>query len=114
MNRVTDENAPVKLLLPQHALLTAPNRLSARDFAGWIQERGAYFLDTRDVRYKELLSSADPFPLNPGEKRGMLVEAQVGKGTWTYVGLGLFRQVAAGVDGAYRILANLVARPRPR
>ncbi|HET7290781.1 MAG TPA: PIG-L family deacetylase [Vicinamibacteria bacterium] len=113
-NRVTDESAPVTFLVPDHPLLSTPNRLAARDFEGWVQERGTYFLDARDVRYKELLASSDPFPLNPGEKRGMLVEAQVGKGTWTYVGLGLFRQVAAGVDGAYRILANLVARPRAR
>ncbi len=113
-NRVTDENAHVQLLVPDHPLFTKPNRLSSRDFEGWVQERGLYFLDTRDVRYKELMASADPFPNNPGEKRGLLVEAQVGKGTWTYVGLGLFRQVPAGVDGAYRILANLVARPRPK
>jgi LmbE family N-acetylglucosaminyl deacetylase len=113
-NRVTDENAAVTFVQPEHALLTSPNRLGARDFEGWVQERGTYFLETRDVRYKDLLTSVDPFPLNSGEKRGMLVEAQVGKGTWTYVGLGLFRQVSAGVDGAYRILANLVARPRPR
>ncbi len=113
-NRVTDENAEVRLLVPEHPVLTSPNRLSPRDFEGWVQERGTYFLDVRDVRYKDLVASSDPFPLNPGEKRGMLVEAQVGKGTWTYVGLGLFRQVSAGVDGAYRILANLVARPRAR
>ncbi len=113
-NRISDENAQIQFLVPDHPLLTAPNRLTSRDFEGWVQERGLYFLDSRDLRYKDLMASADPFPNNPGERRGMLVEAQVGKGTWTYVGLGLFRQVAAGVDGAYRILANLVARPRPK
>jgi hypothetical protein len=112
--RVTDENAPLTVLLPDHPLLTTPNRLTGRDFEGWVQERGLYFLDVRDVRYKDLLAASDPFPNNAGEKRGLLVEAQVGKGSWTYVGLGLFRQAAAGVDGAYRILANLVARPRPK
>ncbi|HWW95739.1 MAG TPA: hypothetical protein VN375_20380, partial [Vicinamibacteria bacterium] len=65
-------------------------------------------------RYVELLAATDPFPLNPGEKKGILVEARVGKGTWTYVGLGLFRQIPAGTPGAYRILANLVSRPRAR
>lgn len=113
-NRVTDENAPITFLVPDHPLVTTPNRITTRDFEGWIQERGLYFLDVRDVRYKDLVAATDPYPNNPGEKRGMLVEAQVGKGTWTYVGLGLFRQAAAGIDGAYRILANLVARPRPK
>jgi hypothetical protein len=60
----------------------------------------------------ELLSAADPFPKNPGEKKGILVDAPVGKGTWTYVGLGLWRQLPAGTPGAYRILANLLSRPR--
>jgi hypothetical protein len=54
----------------------------------------------------------DPFPNNPGEKRGALVEAKVGRGTWTYVGVGLFRQIPAGTPGAWRLLANLVSRPR--
>ncbi len=113
-SRISDENAPINFLMADHPLLTSPNRLTTRDFEGWVQERGLYFLDARDARYRDLLAGSDPFPNNPGEKRGMLVEAQVGKGTWTYLGLGLFRQVAAGVDGAYRILANLVGRPRPR
>ena len=59
----------------------------------------------------ELLSSADPFPKNAGEKKGILVDAPVGKGTWTYVGLGLWRQLPAGTPGAYRILANILSRP---
>jgi hypothetical protein len=113
-NRVTDEAAPITLLVPEHPLFTIPNRLTQRDWDGWVQERGAYFLEVRDRRYVELLSSADPFPNNPGEKRGLLVESRLGKGTWTYVGLGLFRQLSAGTDGAYRILANLVARPRAK
>ena len=60
----------------------------------------------------DLLSGADPYPLNAGTKKGILVVARVGKGTWTYVGLGLFRQLEAGTPGAYRILANLVSRSR--
>ncbi len=70
-------------------------------------------LDARDPRYTELLASTDSFPYNPGEKRGLLVDATVGAGTWTYVGLVLFREVPAGVPGGWRLLANLVSRPRP-
>jgi len=112
--RISDETAPVRLLAPRHPLLTAPNRIGAADWEGWVQERGIQFLDARDPRYVELLAATDPFPFNPGEKRGMLVEAKVGEGTWTYVGLGLFRQVPAGVPGGWRLLANLVSRPRGR
>jgi LmbE family N-acetylglucosaminyl deacetylase len=112
--RVTDEEAPVRLLLPGHPLLTTPNPIGAGDFAGWVQERGIQLLSARDDRYADLLSSSDPFANNPGEKKGLLVEAQVGKGTWTYLGLALFRQWPAGVPGAYRLLANLVSRPPGR
>ena len=70
-------------------------------------------LAEKDSRYHELLAATDPFPYNPGEKRGLLVDAAVGKGSWSYVGLALFRQVPAGVPGAWRLLANLVSRPRP-
>jgi LmbE family N-acetylglucosaminyl deacetylase len=113
-NRITDETAPMKVLVPEHPLFTTPNRIGARDWEGWVQERGIQFLEARDPHYLELLAATDPFPLNPGEKKGILVEARVGRGTWTYVGLGLFRQLPAGTPGAYRILANLVSRPRAR
>jgi LmbE family N-acetylglucosaminyl deacetylase len=117
MARVTDETAPVRILAPDSALLTTPNRLVDADWAGWVQDRGLYFLEAHDPRYTDLLEMADPFPQNPGEKKGALVEARVGKGTWTYVGLCLFRELPAGVPGTYRLLANLVSRPgasRPR
>ena len=77
-----------------------------------MQERGLYFFEARDPHYVDLLASADPWPKNPGQKKGLLTVAQVGKGTWTYVGLGLWRQLPAGTPGAYRILANLISRPR--
>jgi LmbE family N-acetylglucosaminyl deacetylase len=109
--RVTEETAPVTILLPKHPLLTIPNVIGPADFDGWVQERGLFFLDARDPRYEQLLAAADPFPENAGEKKGMLVSARVGAGRWTYVGLGLWRQIQAGTPGAYRILANLVGQP---
>jgi hypothetical protein len=111
-NRVTVEEAPIEILAPNSRLVTAPNKISARDFEGWVQERGLYFFGARDPKYVDVLKSADPWPKNPGEKKGLLVETTVGRGTWTYVGLGLFRQLPSGTPGAYRILANLISRPR--
>jgi len=111
-NRVSVEETPVKLLAPADPVLSAPNQIGERDFQGWVQERGLYFFGAKDSRYRELLAAGDPWPKNPGEKVGLLTVAPVGKGTWTYLGLGLWRQLPAGTDGAYRILANLVSRPR--
>ena len=111
-DRVTNEDAPVTFLAPDHPVLNTPNKITAADFEGWVQERGLEFLGARVPRYVELLSYADPSPLNPGEKKGILVDAPVGKGTCTYVGLGLWRQLPAGTPGAYRILATLISRPR--
>ena len=110
--RISDETTAMRMLVPAHPLFTTPNRIGDADWSGWVQERGTYLLAASDPRYLELLAATDPFPYNAGEKRGLLVEAKVGKGTWTYVGLVLFRQVPAGVPGAWRLLANLVSRPR--
>ena len=63
----------------------------------------------RDSRYRDLISLEDEFPNNPGEKRGALIAANYGKGRWVYVGLGLWRELPAGVDGAYQLLANLIS-----
>jgi LmbE family N-acetylglucosaminyl deacetylase len=112
--RISDEGAPLRVLVPDHPLMTTPNRIGEGDWAGWVQERGIQLLAARDARFTELLAATDPFPYNPGEKRGILVEARVGRGTWTYVGLALFRQVPAGVPGGWRLLANLVSRPSPQ
>jgi LmbE family N-acetylglucosaminyl deacetylase len=112
--RVSDEGAAMHVLAPQHPLLTTPNLIGAGDWAGWVQERGIQLLEAQDPRYRELLASSDPFAYNAGEKRGLLVEAPVGRGSWTYVGLVLFRQIPAGVPGGWRLLANLVSRPRPK
>jgi len=113
-SRITDETAAPRIVAPRSPLLTRPNPIGEGDWRGWVQERGLYFLAARDARYEEVVAFTDPFPLNPGEKRGALVDAAVGRGRWTYVGLGLFRQLPAGVPGAYRLLANIVGRPRGR
>lgn len=108
-DRVTDETAPVTLLAPEHPLLARPNRIGEADFAGWHQERGLYFMREWDARYTPLLACADP-----GEEpqRGGLLVATVGRGAYVYCGYALFRQLPAGVPGAYRLLANLVCYPR--
>ncbi len=109
-DRVTDEHAPVKVLDEKSPLLNAPNRINEDTWKGWVQERGLYFIGAdHDPRYKDLLEMADSFEYNPGVKKGALVEAQYGKGQWVYVGLGLWRELPAGVDGAYQLLANLVS-----
>ena len=108
-NRVCDETVPVKILVPAHPLFHYPNEIGAATWAGWVQERGLYFLGEKDKKYVDLVSMVDSFKDNPGEKRGALVEGKVGKGRWIYLGLGLWRQLPAGTDGAYQLLANLIS-----
>lgn len=110
-NRVTDERAAVKVLVPDHPVFTTPNRVTDAAWADWVQERGLYFFnsDKADERYVDLLEMSDPFPNNPGAKRGALVEARVGQGRWLYVGLNLWRQLPAGTPGAYTLMANLLS-----
>ena len=84
----------------------------ARDLGHWVQERGLYFLGEKDKKYVDLVSMVDSFPDNPGEKLGSLVEGKTGKGRWIYLGLGLWRQLPAGTDGAYQLLANLISLGR--
>jgi LmbE family N-acetylglucosaminyl deacetylase len=105
-DRVTDETAAVTFLEPGHPALTTPNRITAQDFAGWIQERGLYFAATWDPRYQAVLAMNDP-----GEKpaSGSLLWVRHGKGTFVYTGLAFFRQLPAGVPGAFRLFANLMA-----
>ena len=109
--RVTDENAEVRLLQPKHPVFNTPNAIGRADWTGWVQERGLYFFDTqgRDPRIQDLVEFEEPFEYNKGARRGALVEAQVGKGRWIYVGLGLWRQLPAGTDGAFRLMANLLS-----
>ena len=112
--RVTVEEAPVEILDPQNPIFHAPNRISARDFNGWVQERGVYFASQWDANYKPLLASHDPG--EPARQGGMLV-AHYGKGLYIYTGYAFFRQVPAGVPGAVRLFVNLVsasASPAPQ
>ena len=108
-NRVTDEHAPVQIVDAHNPLFTTPNEIGESAWKNWVQERGLYFLGEKDSRYKDLVQLEDPFPNNPGAKTGALVETQYGKGKWIYLGLGLWRQLPAGTDGAYELLANLIS-----
>jgi LmbE family N-acetylglucosaminyl deacetylase len=113
-NRVADELVPVKILAPANPVFNFPNKIGPSTWAGWVQERGLYFLGEKDPKYVDLLSITDSFRDNPGEKLGSMVEAKYGKGTWIYLGLGLWRQLPAGTDGAYRLLANLISLSKAR
>ncbi len=108
-NRVCDETVPVKVLAASHPVFNYPNRIGPATWAGWVQERGLYFLGEKDPKYVDLVSMVDSFKDNPGEKRGSFVEARYGKGRWLYLGLGLWRQLPAGTPGAYQLLANLIS-----
>ncbi|MDB5191858.1 MAG: family deacetylase [Segetibacter sp.] len=107
--RVTEENAAIKFLLPAHPALNYPNKITQDDFTGWVQERSTYQVDQSDDRYEKLLASNDT---NDKESNGSLAIAKYGKGNFAYVSLVLFRQLPAGVPGAYRLLANLIALPK--
>ena len=108
-DRVTSEDAPVQILDAHNPVFTTPNEIGEMAWKTWVQERGLYFLGEKDSRYRDLVQLEDPFPFNKGVKRGALVEAPYGKGRWIYVGLGLWRQLPAGTDGAYQLLANLIS-----
>ena len=103
--RVTDENAKVTFDLPEHPVLNTPNKLTAKDFEGWIQERGIYFAGEMDSMYTCPLSMHDK-----GEKpnKGSLIIANYGKGKFIYTGLVFFRELPAGIPGAYRLMVNLI------
>jgi LmbE family N-acetylglucosaminyl deacetylase len=108
-NRVTVEEAPMRILEPSHPVFNFPNKITEADWEGWVQERGTYFIGDRDERYRDLLASEDPWEYNAGEKRGILVEVRHGEGRWLYTGLGFYRQLPAGVPDAYKFFANLLS-----
>ncbi len=105
-DRVTDENSEVRILKPEHAVLNTPNKITAHDFEGWIQERGLYFPSEWDANFEAVLSMNDP-----GEtpKNSSLLVAKYGKGYYVYTGLSFFRELPEGVPGAYKLFANLVS-----
>ncbi len=104
--RVADETAPVTMLAPTAPIFTTPNRITASDFDGWVQERGLYFASTWDDRYIPLLELNDP-----GEepRHGSMLVTAVGDGVFVYTALSFFRQWAGQVPGAYRLFANLIS-----
>ena len=110
-NRVTDENAPVTFLKPEHPALNFPNKINQDDFKGWIQERSIYDAADTTGKFEKILAMNDP-----GEKPddGSLLIAKYGRGYFTYTGLVFFRELPAGVPGAYRLLANLIALNRKK
>lgn len=104
--RVTEEDARVTFLNPQHPLLNKPNPITEADFNGWIQERGIYFAQDWDKSYEPIFSMNDQ---NEAAKQGSLLYARYGKGHFIYTGLVFFRELPAGVPGAYRLFANLIS-----
>ena len=103
--RVTEEDAPVIFLQPSNPVLHFPNEISDKDFEGWIQERGIYFAQHIDPRYQAVFSMHDS---GEAEQNGSLIVGKYGKGYFAYTGLVFFRELPAGIPGAYRLFANLI------
>ncbi len=108
-DRVTDEQAEVRILKPQHPAFLYPHKIDANDFKDWVQERGIYFATELDSSYETLLSMNDPKE-KPHE--GSLIVAPYGRGNFVYTGLVFFRELPAGVPGAYRLFVNLLSLPK--
>ncbi|MFN5429770.1 MAG: hypothetical protein ACK498_03415 [Cyclobacteriaceae bacterium] len=110
-DRVTEENSEVRILKPDHPALNYPNKITSKDFEGWVQERGLYFPSNWHENYDALLSCNDT-----GEpaKNGSLLIANYGLGHYVYTGLSFFRELPEGVPGAYRLFANLVSLGKPK
>jgi LmbE family N-acetylglucosaminyl deacetylase len=109
-DRVSVEDAPVQILAPDDSIFRSPNAISQRDFEGWVQERGLYFMSDFDKQYTPLLSSNDP---SEPARNGGLLRAKYGKGTYIYTGYAFFRQLPNGVPGAIRLFVNLIAAGHP-
>ncbi|MBT1701922.1 PIG-L family deacetylase [Chryseosolibacter indicus] len=105
-DRVTEEDAEVRILKPDHVALNYPNKITAKDFEGWVQERGLYFPSQWDANFEALLSMNDK---RETPKDGSLLVAKYGNGYYVYTGLSFFRELPEGVSGAYKLFANLVS-----
>lgn len=105
-DRVTEEDAQVTFLNPNHTVLNFPNKIELNDFDGWVQERGLYFPNEWDEKYDTILSFHDK---NEDSKNGSLLITKYGKGYYTYTGLSFFRELPAAVPGAYRLFVNLIS-----
>ena len=105
-DRVTDENAEVKILAPDHSLVNFPNPISKKDFDGWVQERGLYFPNKWSLEFTPILSMKDE---GEAEKQGSLIIAPYGEGHYIYTGLSFFRELPVGVSGAYKLFANMLS-----
>lgn len=105
-DRVTDESSKVTFLDKKHPILTTPNSITSADFEGWVQERGLYFASNWDVKFTPLLSMNDP---GESPKKGSLLVVDYGKGKFIFTGLSFFRELPAGVPGAFRLFANLIS-----
>ncbi len=103
---VSEENAAITVLDPANPVFNSPNKITAADFDGWVEERGSKFMSEWDARYKPLLECHDRE--QPPQRGGML-QAQYGRGIYTYAAYSFYRQLPAGVAGAYRLLANLIS-----
>ncbi len=104
--KVVDETAAVQLLVPESPVLSWPNKITARDFDGWVEERGHGFMESWDPQYQALLETHDP---GQDPQKGGLLVAKTGKGAYVYVALALYRELPEGVPGAYRLFANLLS-----
>ncbi|APG64877.1 LmbE family protein [Tenacibaculum todarodis] len=105
-DRVTDENAEIRLLAKEHAILNYPNKITKEDFNGWVQERGLYFPNTWSSEYTPVLAMNDK---GESAKKGSLLIAKYGKGNYIYTGLSFFRELPVGVSGAYKLFANMLS-----
>ncbi|MRX41182.1 LmbE family protein [Flavobacterium sp. LC2016-23] len=109
-DRVTEENAKITFLAPNHPVLNIPNKISTKDFEGWTQEQGLYYPDQYDAAFTPILSSHDK---GESPKNGALLVAPYGKGYYIYTGLSFFRELPEGVAGAYRLLSNIISLKQP-